>query len=335
MRSRNPLIRGVAGQHLVGQRQTLGGHDQGDDDLHTIRPVVAGIAKAALVAFRKRRIRLEVCARQVVEQHVVADVEQIAPPHRQVIEDRLLVDQQPIMAAIQLVDLGKPRILAQEVGERAAEKPLAVQAPLAAWRQQATGDQHEQHPVPARPLAAHAQKPGPENIQLQLPPQHQRQPARSPLPRPAEPQLRQLDPDDRRVCQQPFAAVFGKQRQRPQSCLAAPQNLDRPPPRQLLRTVDLAQIQHVPLHYAAAGDPRVLDNAPVAMLLASFRRSLERENIMAANYRHIRGLENRLGRHYTDFRPQRSLSFNNLPHKNRGTAGRIGKVRLTKIKLRS
>jgi hypothetical protein len=50
--------------------------------------------------------------------------------------------------------------------------------------------------------------------------------------------------------------------------------------------------------------------------------------MMAANYRHIRGLENRLGRHYTDFRPQRSLSFNNLPHKNRGTAGRIGEVRL-------
>jgi hypothetical protein len=32
--------------------------------------------------------------------------------------------------------------------------------------------------------------------------------------------------------------------------------------------VDLAQIQHVPLHHAPAGDPLVLDNAPVAMLLA-------------------------------------------------------------------
>ena len=45
-------------------------------------------------------------------------------------------------------------------------------------------------------------------------------------------------------------------------------DLDRPPPRQLLRAVDLAQIQHVPLHHAAASDPRVLDNAPIAMLLA-------------------------------------------------------------------
>ena len=75
--------------------------------------MIAGITKAALVAFRKRRIRLEVCARQVIEQNVVADVEQIAPPRRQVIEDRLLVDQQPVMAAVELVDLGKPRILAK------------------------------------------------------------------------------------------------------------------------------------------------------------------------------------------------------------------------------
>src|SRR5262249_37037880 len=46
------------------------------------------------------------------------------------------------------------------------------------------------------------------------------------------------------------------------------QNLDRPPPRQFLSVVDLTQIQHVPLHHAPAGDACVLDNAPVAMLLA-------------------------------------------------------------------
>src|SRR3979490_1055213 len=55
--------------------------------------------------------RAKIGARQVVEQHVVADVEQIAPPPRQVIKDRLLVHQQPVMTAIQLVNLGQPRIL--------------------------------------------------------------------------------------------------------------------------------------------------------------------------------------------------------------------------------
>jgi hypothetical protein len=43
---------------------------------------------------------------------------------------------------------------------------------------------------------------------------------------------------------------------------------DRPPPRQFLRVVDLAQVQHVPLHHAPTADPRVLDNAPIAVLLA-------------------------------------------------------------------
>src|SRR5260370_10684685 len=46
------------------------------------------------------------------------------------------------------------------------------------------------------------------------------------------------------------------------------ENRDRPAPRQFLRVVDLAQVQHVPLRHASPGDPRVLDNAPVAVLLA-------------------------------------------------------------------
>jgi len=81
------------------------------------------------------------------------------------------------------------------------------------------------------------------------------------------------------------------------------EHLDRAPPRQLLRVVDLTQVQHVPLHHAPPGGPRVLDNALVAMLLAIFRRTLQRRNMMAADYRHIGGVENRLGRHYSRFSP--------------------------------
>ena len=52
---------------------------------------------------------------------------------------------------------------------------------------------------------------------------------------------------------------------------------------------------------------------------------------MAADYRHIGGVENRLGRHYSRFSafwPARSLPLNDLPGENRGTAGRIGEVGL-------
>ena len=272
MRSRNPpqcrLVSGVAGQHLIGQRQAFGRHHQGNDDLHTIRSMIARVPEAALVAFRERRIRLEVGARQIIEQHIVADVEQIAPPSHQMIEDRLLVGQQSVMTAIQLVDLGQPGILAQQIGQGAALKPLPMQPPLAARCQQAIGDQYEQHLIPARPLTTHAEPLGPELIELQFPPQHQRQPACAPLPRPAQPQFRQLYVDDRGVCQQPFAAVLRKQRQRAGLRSTVLQNRNRPPPRQLLRVVDLAEIQHVPLHHAPAAEPRVLDNAPIAVLLA-------------------------------------------------------------------
>ena len=53
--------------------------------------------------------------------------------------------------------------------------------------------------------------------------------------------------------------------------------------------------------------------------------------MMAANYRHIGGLENRLGRHYS--RSSASglavpLLLNHLLGENRETAGRIGEVRL-------
>src|SRR5580693_3079575 len=208
------LVRGVAGQHLIGQRQTFGGHHQGNDDLHTIWPVIARVPEAPLVAFRKRRIRLEIGARQVIEQHVVADVEQVSPPPRQVIKDRLLVHQQPVVTAVQLVDLSQPCVLAQKIGQGTAPKPLAVQPPFAARRQQAIGDQHEQDLIPVRSFAARPQPLRPELIELQLTPQHQRQPARAPLPWPPQLQLRQLDVDDRGVRQHSCAAVFRKQRQR-------------------------------------------------------------------------------------------------------------------------
>src|SRR5258708_39256181 len=60
--------------------------------------------------------------------------------------------------------------------------------------------------------------------------------------------------------------------------------------------------------------------------------------MMAANYRHIGGLENRLGRHYSRFSaswPAAPLVAQSLAGENRQTMGRIGEVRLepTKTKL--
>jgi hypothetical protein len=42
-----------------------------------------------------------------------------------------------------------------------------------------------------------------------------------------------------------------------------------------LRVIDLAQVQHLPLHHAPAADPGVLDNAPVAVVFAILLATLE------------------------------------------------------------
>ena len=69
----------------------------------------------------------------------------------------------------------------------------------------------------------------------------------------------------------------------------------------ITRQAAFSSRSHVPLHHPPAGDACVLDNAPVAMLLAILPADLQRKNMMTGNYRHIGGGENRLGRHYSRF----------------------------------
>jgi hypothetical protein len=141
------------------------------------------------------RLRSRACpgegrgARQIVEQDIEVDVEQVAPTPDQMVEQRLLVFEQPIVTAVELVDLRQSDILTQQVGHGAALEPLAMQVPLAARREQSVGRQQQQHLVPACPLAAGAEPLGPEPVERQFAPQVHRQPAPAPLPRPAQPQL--------------------------------------------------------------------------------------------------------------------------------------------------
>jgi hypothetical protein len=131
--------------------------------------MVARVAVPALAALWERRIGLEIGAGQIVQQHVEAGVEQVAPARDQMLEQRVLVCQQQIMTGIELVDLGQGKIRAQQIRQRAAREPLPMQAPLAPRRQQPVRRQHQENRIPARPLAAD-RKPRPEPVELQLPP---------------------------------------------------------------------------------------------------------------------------------------------------------------------
>jgi hypothetical protein len=184
------------------------------------------------------------------------------------IEQSLLMREQPVMAGIELVDLRQGKIRSQKIRQRAAFEPLTVQPPLAPRRQQPVGHQNQQNRIPSRAFAARREPLRPEPVQLQLTPQRQDEPACAPLPRPAQPHLRQSQANDGRVRKNPFAAIVREQRQRPWLRGAFVKDFNRLAPRQLLRVIDLAEVEHMPLHYAPVGHALVLDNAEVAVLLA-------------------------------------------------------------------
>src|SRR6202043_99169 len=123
-------------------------------------------------------------------QDVERNVEQVAPTPDKMVERRLFVFEQPIVTAVELVDLRQSDILAQQVGHGAALEPLAMQAPFATRRQQPAGRQEQQHLVPTRPP-----------------------PPPPPPPRPAQPQPEKLQPYTRGVGQLPLPALFRQQRQ--------------------------------------------------------------------------------------------------------------------------
>jgi hypothetical protein len=64
------FIAGVAGQHFIGQRETLRGHNEGQDDLNAIRSFIPAVSVSAFS--NSGRIGLEVGAGQVVKQDIEA-----------------------------------------------------------------------------------------------------------------------------------------------------------------------------------------------------------------------------------------------------------------------
>ena len=116
----------VTREHLVGERKALRGHHQRDDHLYTVGAMIARVAVAALILIVGRRIGLEIRAREVIQEHIEAHVEQIAPATHQVIEQRLLVLKQPIVTGVERVNVSQRSICAQQVPQRTVLKPVPM-----------------------------------------------------------------------------------------------------------------------------------------------------------------------------------------------------------------
>ena len=138
------FVGGVTGQHLVGERQAFGRDDEGDDDLHAVAAFVAAVAEAAGIVLVGRHVAFEAGRGQIVEQHFVARVEQIAPALAKMREEFLFVRQQQVVAAVKGVVLRRAGVQAEQVGQSGRGKPMTVQTPLAAGREQPVDHQHAQ-----------------------------------------------------------------------------------------------------------------------------------------------------------------------------------------------
>jgi hypothetical protein len=273
----------ISGQHLVGERKSFRGYDQGDHHLHAIAALVAAITIAALVFIIVRRGRFEIGAGQVIEQHLEGCPKQIGPALAQMREQRLFVRQQPVQAAVERILLGQAFVGAEQVRHRTLFEPLPVQAPFAAGVDQPIAHQRLQDMLPRGAFARVGQAIGPEAVEFELRVELTRQPARPPLPRPV--QRHGIEPH---LHAMPFGVVGKlpirrKQRELAMAAGVRIEGFDQTAPSFVLAIVDLAEIQHLALHYLTGDAPPILDDAPVSVLFAVFVASVEAQEHDSTN----------------------------------------------------
>ena len=113
----------------------------------------------------------------------------------------------------------------------------------------------------------------PENIQPELPPQLATQPARTPLARPAQRHLRELDAHHgHRIGGGGIKGrmLLGKERDLPRRVVVHAKEINRLAPRLLLSAIELAKVKNMSLHDTPFGEPTIFDHTPVEVLLAIF-----------------------------------------------------------------
>ena len=172
---------GVAGEHLIAEREAVEGHDQRDAHLLAVGPVIAGIT--ALGQRIGLRVAFEEGARHIVKQHLVLGREQFAAAPSEMRFKRPLVQQQRVECAVQAILVDLRHIELQQIWERRAPVPVLGNVQLARGFAQPRHDQHGGHLLPSHLLLAGRQQPLAQLRQSGAPPQGQRQVDIAKLPR--------------------------------------------------------------------------------------------------------------------------------------------------------
>ena len=268
------VVGGVAGQHLVGERKAVRRHHQRDDHLRAIGALIAAVAVPALVGLVLLRIGFKIGARQVVEQDIEARAEQILPALSQVREQRPLVLEELVQAAIEGILLDQRKILAEQIPHGALLEPQPMQPPFASRIDQPVAHQGLQDMAPARAFARIGQASRKEAVELQLLIEVAGEPAGSPLPRPMQLHRREPHTHTMTLGVAGYGPIGRKQGQLPGLSGLLIKGFDHSAPSFMLAVIDLAKIKNLPLHHLAAGAALALDNAPITVLLAVLEASV-------------------------------------------------------------
>jgi len=149
--------------------------------LHAVAALVATVAEAAGIVLVGGHATLEVGARQIVEQHLGARADRSLQRWRRWPKSFLLVREQQVVTAVGRVVLRGAGVDAEQVGEGCRGKPVPVQPPLAAGREQSVDHKDVQDFFPVGVLAADGQPGAEKVIEVQRAPALIGEPARTPL----------------------------------------------------------------------------------------------------------------------------------------------------------
>ena len=119
---------------------------------------------------------LEVDTRDVVEQQVVVEREQLPEPRDQMPFQRRLVQDQPIQRPIQPIVVDQGRRQREQVFQCRATVPGLGDVQLARGLTQPGQHQHSRHRGPRHGLAAFGQQPGQHLVEFQRPPERPAKP---------------------------------------------------------------------------------------------------------------------------------------------------------------
>jgi hypothetical protein len=100
----------VTGKHLVGHRETFRCHNQRNDHLHAVAALIAEIPIKTQVFRIFRRRTLKIGASQIVQKHLVFGGEEHPPALGEMVEKRLSMYENFVVAFIESVDFRQSEV---------------------------------------------------------------------------------------------------------------------------------------------------------------------------------------------------------------------------------